>query len=532
MNVAEAILTQLANWNVRNIYGVAGDHIFQLLHQLSNCPKIRFYSVCHEETAGLMASAHAKLTGEIGVCLATGGPGATHLLNGIADAYKDKVPVLAITGDEATKDLGTEKKQVINQSMLFAGITCFSGQIVNQEATGEVLVKALSQAIQKSLPTHISIPKDILQKTYSGKLFPSAPFINTKPQSTDQVINEAATKINQFKKPAILAGKGTMGLSEKVLAFAEKLQAPIILTSVVKGEFHYDHSLVVGGLGDGGSEAATNILNKADVILEIGANWWPESYLPENITIIKIDHSPATLAGGQPITFGIVGDISAILDKITPQISTYSDTNWIKEYEKERDEWNKKVEDELSQKGIPCPPASIVDAMNKTIANNAIVTLDVGDHFLWFNRLFKGKGQTILISGKWRTLGFGLPAALVAKIDYPDRPVVAFVGDGGFTMVMADFLSAVKHELPITIIVANNKCYAMEKNKMTAEGLTPFGTKLHNPNFKMFAESCGGVGFIVEESKDLEVTFQKAFASNKPCIVDVYTDTTPPATVH
>ncbi|KUO51652.1 MAG: hypothetical protein APF76_13505 [Desulfitibacter sp. BRH_c19] len=532
MNVAEAILTQLANWGVRNIYGVAGDHIFQLLHQLSTCPKIKFYSVCHEETAALMASAHAKLTGQIGVCLATGGPGATHLLNGIADAYKDQVPVLAITGDEATKDLGTDQKQVINQSMLFAGVTCFSGQVVNQEAAGEVLVKALSQAIQKSTPTHISIPKDILQKTYSGKLFPEAPFINTRAQSTDQVIGEAAAKINQFKKPAILAGKGAVGQSEKVLAFAEKLSAPIILTSVVKGEFQYDHSLVLGGLGDGGSEAATNILNKADVVLEIGANWWPESYLAEGITIIKIDSNPATLAGGQPIAFGLVGDIATILDKLIPQITASSDANWIKEYEKERDSWNKRVEKELSQAGNPCSPASIIEAMNKTIADNAIVTLDVGDHFLWFNRLFKGKGQSILLSGKWRTLGFGLPAALAAKINSPDRPVVAFVGDGGLTMLMADFLSAVKHELPITIIVANNKYYAMEKNKMTAEGLTPFGTKLHNPDFKMYAESCGGIGFIVEESKDLEATLQKAFESNKPCIVDVYTETTPPATVH
>lgn len=384
MNVAEAILTQLANWGVRSIYGVAGDHIFQLLHELSTCPKIKFYSVCHEETAALMASAQAKLTGQVGVCLATGGPGAVHLLNGVADAYKDKVPVLAITGDEATKDLATEKKQVINQTLLFAGITCFSGQIVNQEAAGEVLVKALSQAVQKSLPTHISIPKDIFQKNYSGKLFPAALFINTKPQSTDQVIGEAAAKINEFKRPAILAGKGSSGQAGKVLALAEKIQAPVILTSVVRGEFNYDHSLVVGGLGDGGSEAATKILNNADVVLEIGANWWPESYLSENITIVKIDTNPAALAGGQPIAFGLVGDIAAVLDKLTPQIVTKSDANWIREYEKERDEWNKRVEAELSQTGNPCPPASIIDAMNNTIPENAIIALDVGDHFLWF----------------------------------------------------------------------------------------------------------------------------------------------------
>ena len=149
-----------------------------------------------------------------------------------------------------------------------------------------------------------------------------------------------------------------------------------------------------------------------------------------------------------------------------------------------------------------------------------------------FNRLFKGTGQTILLSGKWRTLGFGLPAALAAKINCPGRPVVALVGDGGFTMTMADFLSAVKHNLPITIIVANNKYYAMEKNKMTAQGLTPFGTQLHNPDFKMFAESCGGIGFVVDDAKDLEAILVKALESNKPCIVDVYTETTPPATVH
>lgn len=177
MKVAQAILTELSNWGVKHVYGLVGDHIFQLMHHLNNYPKLTFHPVRHEETASLMASAHAKLTGEIGVCLATGGPGAVHLLNGVADAYKDHVPLLAITGDEATKDLGTNAKQVINQNMLFAGITCFSSQIVHEKAAGDVLIRALTEASISSLPAHISIPKDILSKDYTGQLFDTAPYL-------------------------------------------------------------------------------------------------------------------------------------------------------------------------------------------------------------------------------------------------------------------------------------------------------------------------------------------------------------------
>ncbi|MDW7673839.1 MAG: thiamine pyrophosphate-binding protein [Bacillota bacterium] len=528
MIVAQAILTQLANFGVKKIYGLVGDHIFQLVHELSDCPHHTFYPVRHEETASLMASAQAKLTGEIGVCLATGGPGAVHLLNGVADAYKDKVPLLAITGQEATKDLGTEKKQVINQTSLFAGITCFSEQIVHQQATGDVLARALSEAIANSLPAHIVIPKDILSQPYTGQIFASSPYLNTLPQSPPEVIKDAAARLSQAKAPVILVGKGGTVDSQEIMQLAEKWQAPVVLTSVAKAMFHHDHPLVLGGIGDGGSEAATNIMNRADVVLAIGANWWPEKYLSTNLTIIQLDSNPISLATNNPIAFGLVGDIRSMVEQLTKLIKKSAPKGWIEEVNKERANWLELINQELAQAGTPCPPASIIDGLNKTVASDAILTLDVGDHFVWFNRLFQGSGQTVLLSGKWRTLGFGLPAALVAKCHYPDKQVVALVGDGGFVMTMADFITAVKLNLPITVVVVNNKSFAMEQNKMVSQGFTPFATQLTNPDFKLFAESCGGVGYTVSDSHELEETLQRALATNKPCIVDVHTDTTPP----
>lgn len=530
MLVSEAILTQLANWGVKRIYGVAGDHIFHFLDQLSSFSKIEFHSVYHEEIAALMASAHAKLTGEIGVCLSTGGPGAVHLLNGVADAYKDRVPLLAITGDEATKYLSTDKKQVINQSLLFSGVTCFSGQVVHEMAAGNVLEKALTQAVHQSMPAHISISKDILKMPYSGQIFPSAPYIKTEPQSCDKVINKGVKLINQSKKPAILVGKGGVGQSEIILKLADKCNAPVVLTAVVRGEFPHEHPLVIGGVGAGGSEAATKILNSADLVLEVGANWWPVKYLGTDKKIIKIDSSPASLAVGNPIAYGIVGDTKQVVEKILKALKINVDKSWIKEVESERSKWLEKIEGELKQTGSPCPVPAVINSLNNTVANDAIITLDVGDHFLWFNRLFKGKGQTVLLSGKWRTLGFGLPAALAAKFQYPKKQVLALVGDGGFLMVMQDFLTAVKNNLAITVVVINNKCYAMEKNKMLAKGLKPFGTELHTPDFKMFAESCGGLGFTVNNTDELDSVISKALKSKKPCIVDIHTEATPPPT--
>lgn len=513
MNVAQAILTQLSNWGVKRIYGVVGGHIFQLAHEFSSHPDITFYPVVHEETASLMASAQAKLTGEIGVCLSTGGPGAVHLLNGVADAYKDKVPVLAITGDEATSDLGTEKKQVINQRALFSGITCLCAQIVHEQTVGDVFVRALSEAQKSSLPAHVSIPKDILSQDYTGQIFSSAPFMDTLPKSSPQVVKDAAEKLSQAKKPAILAGKGVVDGSNDVLALAEKWQAPIILTSAARSLFPHDHSLVLGGIGDGGSEAATNIMNEADFVLAIGANWWPEKYINLDMNIFQIDVNPASITTGNPTAFGLVGNVSDVVKQLRQLIEPVEHNDWLKKIRAEKTNWEDRIKEELKKEGSPCPPESIIGALNKAVASDAIISLDVGDHFLWFNRLFAGTGQTPLMSGKWRTLGFGLPGALAAKINYPERQVVALVGDGGFNMVLHDFLTAVKQNLAVTILVVNNGSYS------------------HNPDYKQFAESCGGVGFTVKESKELENTLKQALECNKPCIVDIHTDTTKPPTI-
>ena len=530
MNVAQAVLTQLSNWGVTRIYGLVGDHIFELLHQLNSCPNLTFYPVRHEETASLMASAHAKLTGEIGVCLANGGPGAVHLLNGVADAYKDQVPLLAITGEEATKDLSTEKKQVINQSLLFSGLTCYCGQVLHQESAGDVIMQALSEAAYQCLPAHVSIPKDILSQPYQGQLFGPAPYLQTNPQSPPATIAQAAEQLSQAKRPAIIAGKGGTADPQDILALAEKLGAPLVLTSVAKPLFPWEHPQVVGGLGDGGSDAASQLMNSSDMVIAIGANWWPEKYLQDNLKIIQIDSSPISLAIGNPIAFGLVGDIRTIVQELTAQISPSTDANWTKEAQGAKEQWLKTLHKELGEKGSPCPPASVINALNETVPADAILALDVGDHFLWFNRLFKGKGQQVLLSGKWRTMGFGLPAALAAKINYPQRPVVALVGDGGFVMTMADFLTAVKLKLPVVVVVMNNESYAMEQNKMTQQGLTPYATDLYNPDFKKFAESCGGEGYTVKASQDLIPTLQQALASNKPCILDVQVTSQAPPT--
>ncbi|MGF7184943.1 pyruvate dehydrogenase (quinone)/pyruvate oxidase [Desulfitispora alkaliphila] len=531
MNVAQALLDQLANWEVKNIYGLVGDHIFQIIHELNDRDDLNFYPVKHEETAALMASAQAKLTGQLGVCLAIGGPGAVHLLNGVADAYKDRVPLLAITGDEPTADLGTEKKQVINQSVLFSGITCYCGQVVHQQTVGDVINQAISEAITKSMPAHVSIPKDILAQECTAQIFGGAPYVYNQPLSAPPVVDEAAKRLSEAKRPAVLVGRGVVDNPEIVVNFAQKLQAPFVATSVAKSFYSWDHPLFMGGVGEGGSQAATDILNEADLVLTIGANWWPGSYLDVQKAIIQVDTNPISLATGNPISYGLVGEVNEILSQLHKKVNPTNHDDWLRKAKEKKDAWEKRAAEELSQQGSPCHPASIVNALNNTLDSDAIISLDVGDHFVWFNRLFKGSGQQTLLSGKWRTLGFGLPAALAAKINKPDKQVVALVGDGGFAMTMSDFTTAVKHNLPVVVIIVNNGNYAMEKNKMESKNLTPYATELHNPDFKLYAESCGGEGYRVESSDQLESTIKKALKSNKPCIIDVISSDIPLPTV-
>jgi len=520
-NVAVTILEQLAAWGVNKIYGVIGDDVFHLFDALANQSQIKFYQVRHEETAAFMASAQAKLTGELGVCLADGGPGTLHLLNGLADAYADRVPVLAITGQVARKDIGTNIKQYIDQQSLFRPLTGYTSLLCDQANTTNVLGNAYRAAISGRSVAHVSVPMDVLPTTCDADILPATPYLNTHPASSTQVIEGAVAMMQQAQRPVILIGEGGRPAGALLEKLSARWGAALITTLQGTGAIGRAHPLYVGGLGHAGSPAAASLLSQADLCLVAGANWWPQKHVPKHTNIIQIAQDPADLGATTPISYGVVGDTTSVVQYILNQASFSSHQEWINTIQMETANWLNQLEQEVNAIDSPLHPAAVVRAVQNVVGDDSITCLDTGDHTVWFGRAFRPTRQRVLVSGKWRSMGFGLPAALAAKINYPDQNVLALVGDGGFAMNMGDFVTAVKYRLPITVVVMNNHCLAMEKHKMLADGLTPKGTSLINPDFAAFAECCGGRGFRVDHGDQLHNSLQAAVSNELPAIVDV-----------
>ncbi len=520
-NVAATILDQLATWGVKKIYGFIGDDVFHLFDALASQSQIEFYQVRHEETAAFMASAHAKLTGELGVCLTDGGPGTLHLLNGLADAYADRVPVLALTGQVARKDIGTNAKQYIDQQSLFRPLAAYTSLLCDQANVTDVLGKAYRCAVTGRSVAHVSAPMDVLPMPCDAEILPAAPYLNTYPASSAQVIDSAVAMMEQANRPVLLIGEGGRLAGALLTELSARWGAAIITTLQGTGAVDCAQPLYIGGLGHAGTPAAAKLLSQADLCLVAGANWWPQKYVPRNISMIQIAQNPSDIGATTPVSYGVVGDTESILKHILAQAHLTTNQEWIKNIEQEAANWLSQLEQEVNAPGSPLHPTAVIRAVQNAVADDTIICLDTGDHTVWFGRAFRPSRQRVLLSGKWRSMGFGLPAALAAKINRPDQKVLALVGDGGLAMNMGDFLTAVKYNLPVTVVVMNNRSLAMEKNKMLAGGLTPEGTSLLNPDFAKFAECCGGKGYKVEHADELNDALQAAINSELPTIVDV-----------
>ena len=525
-NVADYILEQLEVWGIRRIYGLPGDAILPLIDGINRHPQIRFISVKHESAAALMASAEAKLTGGIGVCTATSGPGVTNLLNGLADAKSDRTPVLAITGQVDSYNLGTNYKQYLDQNLLMAAIADYSGLVTTPDSCNDVLIKAVRKALTGGTVTHVSFTKDVWQFPTEEAVRPFEPYLKTMPQSPPEVITEAIKRLDEAEHPAILAGRGIQDAGAKLIELAEKWQAGICLTMPAKGMIPGNHPLVMGGLGEGGSEASTVMLAEADLVLVVGATWWPKKYVPGQVRIVQLDAMPDNIGRLMGVEYGVVGDLARLLPEITRGISRTAKQSWIDRLNSLRGQWLKRIGQEISSEGTRVSPGYLIKTLDKTLSPEAVISLDVGDHTVWFNRIFSGSAQKILTSGSWRTMGFGLPAAISAKLVNPESQVIALVGDGSLAMSLGEFLTAVRYQLPITVIVVDNGYLAMEKDKMELKQMDSSLATVSNPDFAKFAEACGGIGYRVEQPGDLEGVLNAALNSDRATLVDVITKAT------
>jgi thiamine pyrophosphate-dependent acetolactate synthase large subunit-like protein/rubredoxin len=525
MTVSEVLIEQIAEWGVQYVFGVPGTSTLGVVDAVRKSSKVKYIQVRHEQTAAFMASAYGKLTGHIAACLGVSGPGATNLATGLYDASLDHSPVLALTGLVARQLIGPGSTQEIDQYSFFEPICVFNKILMSEDQTTTLATLAIKHALLERGVSHIGIPNDVQKMPYKAHVLPLEGRIpNLAFGQEDALIEQAARIMDQAKRPAIIAGFGAMGQGDKLLKLATKISAPIITTFRAKGVVDETETLYVGSHGTIASTAAAELVRTADLLIVIGSSFSELTQIPEKKTV-QMDINPMMIAKTHPVEVGLIGNSAVLIPKLAEKVKEKQNKEYLDEIIRLKQEWIKQLQQEADSSLKPIRPQYIMKVLNERIAGDAVISLDVGENCWWFGRNFQMKStQKMVMSGYLASMGFSLPGAMVAALAYPDRQIVGITGDGGFSMVMGDFLTALKYQMPIKIFILNNKRLGMIMQEQKVEGYQSWQTELYDYNFADFAEHSGGTGIKVTEPNKLEAAVDKALSSTKSVIVDIDTD--------
>ena len=522
--VSEVIVDELESWGITLVFGIPGTSSLGLVDALRKNKRMRYIVVRHEENAAMAASAFYKLTGNMAACLTIAGPGASNLATGLYDAKEDRASVLSINGQVAGQYVGEGSFQEIDQDAFFRPITVYNNTVYDKTQTIKILTQALRYAIVERGVAQISVPNDI-QKMHLDKVFCEREtcLTNFDIVSDEKEINKAAKVIDNAKKPIIIAGWGAFGNSDVILRLAEKIKAPIITTFRAKGIIPDDNPWLIGILGNVGSSFTRKAVNDADLLITLGVGFSKLTNVPVDKPLIQVDIDPLKI-GKIPFKVALWGNCKLVIPKLVKKVHYKKNDSMLNEIKDMKNKWFEQLDKEADPKATPLRAPFIMKVLSETLPEDAYISIDVGENGWWFGRNFKIKHQRFVMSGYLGTMGFGFPGALAAKLAYPSKKVICITGDGGFSMAMGDFVTAVKYKLPIVVLVLNNKELAMIKVEQKIEGYPFFGTDLLNPDFAAYAEICGGVGIKVSEPGELKKAVERGINLNKPVIIDIDTD--------
>lgn len=535
--VSDVIVATLLDWGVDTIFGLPGDGIngmFEALRQKADT--IRFIQTRHEEAAAFMASAHFKYTGKLGVCIATSGPGAIHLLNGLYDAKLDRAGVLAITGQTYSDLKGTHYQQEVNVVRLFEDVAEYNEAIINANQAESVTDMACRHAITKSAVAHINIPVDIQDESANEKLSHMRPARTvtsavrsryvTVPCEPD--LERAAERLNKSKKIAILAGAGAVHARQELIAVGERLGAPVVKALLGKAAIPDDHPLSAGGLGLIGTLPSQRAMEECDTLFMIGSSFPYMQWLPEkkdDVVGIQIDVRAERIGLRYPMSIGLVGDAAATLDLLLPRLKKH-DRGFLKTTQKRMVEWNHLMQTRGTDMSRPMKPEMVARTLSELAPRDAVVSCDCGTVTTFMARQFQIRDeQKWGMCGNLATMAPGLPYGVAGAAAFPRRRTIAFVGDGAFTMLMGEFATAVKYHLPLTVVlIKNNTLGQIKWEQMIFLGNPEYQCELHPIDFASYARACGGIGYTVEDPNQLRTVLQQALRSPKPSLVECVTD--------
>jgi pyruvate dehydrogenase (quinone) len=553
-NVSDLLLERLREWGVHRIFGYPGDGINGILGafgRAENDPE--FVQVRHEEMAALMACGHAKFTGDVGVCLATSGPGAIHLLNGLYDAKLDHQPVVAIVGQQPRTAMGGHQQQEVDLLSLFKDV---AGDFVHTAAAAEQFPNLIDRAIRIALDrrtvTCVIVPTDVQsaeateQPPHEFKMNPgTAGYARPRIVPRRDQLERAADVLNAGSKVAMLVGQGAKQAADEVVAAAEKLGAGIAKALLGKDVLPDDLPFVTGSIGLLGTKPSYDMMMGCDTLLMIGSSFPYSQFLPEwgQARGVEIDIDGRMLGMRYPMEVNLVGDSKETLEELLPLLQKKADRSWREEIEAGIDRWWKVVESRAMNEADPINPQRVIWELSSRLPDGSILTADSGSSTNWFARDIRLRsGMMASLSGTLATMGSAVPYAIAAKFAYPNRVPVALVGDGAMQMNgLNELLTIAKYwkrwEDPrlVVMVLHNNDLNQVTWEMRALEGDPKFAESQDIPEFSYarFAEMLGLKGIRMEKPDDVAPGWDEAFAANSPVVVDAHTDpNVPPLPPH
>jgi pyruvate dehydrogenase (quinone)/pyruvate oxidase len=535
--VSEALIERLADWGVDTVFGLPGDGINGIMEGLRRQQdRVRFVLVHHEEAAAFMATGYAKATGKIGVCLATSGPGGIHLLNGLYDAKLDHMPVLAITGMQETPVLGTGYQQEVNLDKLYEDVAEYDQMIYNPAQLPGVVDNAVRTAYARRGVAHITVPNDIQvadadadpwQHVAPARPPHTAPVMLQAPgRPREEDLQRIASLLGDGEKIAILAGAGARHAREELLAVARTLGAPIVKTLSGKATVPDDSPYTTGGIGLLGTRPSEELMEEIDTLFMVGTNFPYTKHLPGpgKVRVAQIEADPARAGGRIATDVPVVGDAKQALQGLLPLLKQRTDTSFLEKYQKAMEKWRHKMTALEDAERDPIAPQYLVSVLDELATDDAILTCDSGTIATWAARHWDVRGgREFFLSGNLATMAPGMPYAIAMQHAFPGRQVIAFVGDGGFAMLMAEFLTAIQHRLPVKIVVNNNNSLGQILWEQMILGYPEHGVRYPDPfvNYAALAEANGALGIKVERPGGVRDAIQQALSHDGPALVDV-----------
>ena len=525
-NVSEQLLDILLSVGVKKVYGVTGDALNFFVKAIEQRDGVDWIGMKHEGNASFAAFGDSQTTGNLAVCAGTVGPGALHLINGLYNAKKERTPVIAITGQINQKQQGTSFFQEVDLKKVFDDVCDYQAIIETPEQAPMVIQRAIKIAMANNSVCRIELAANVAEMKAENNQF-IHPILKYKSHliPDEAVILEAAHLLNNAKTVGILAGDGCRESREAVIALSKRLNAPITHSLRASDVFDHDTENVVGLTGLIGNPSGYNAVMKCDLLLMLGTDFPYIDFLPHDTKTIQVDIRQENIGNRTAVTLGVWSDISSFLDKLNPKISQKEDSHFMDKLKESFNNWRQNMKDEASptRENEPLHPQIFADLVNEHASSDAIFTVETGTSAIWAaHHISFNKQRRLIGSFNHGSMAVGLPSAIGAQMANPDKEIWCLSGDGAFNMAMQDFITAVRYELPIKILIFNNSELSFVKLEMEQVGLAASLDALHetNMNFAEYAKLCGGDGVRVEHAKDIDTAIIQAKHSKKPFIID------------